>query len=154
MKKSLLFIVILFLLFGCQNQNTASSLHLSEIEDINLQDDVVLLLNEEDSNLPTEITINYINNSANEYIYGGIDILEMQIDRKWYTIPPADNVQWHMLAYKLEANSVAESNFQIAFYYGDLEAGKYRVVKEIRKYDNVEEKFYIAAEFDISATEN
>jgi hypothetical protein len=96
-----------------------------------------------------EITLIYTNNSKTEYLYGGIDFLEVEIDGIWYPVPPKDNVAWSMVAYILPPNGVTESSFPIKELYGDLESGKYRVLKTLSKPDNTQEGKYIIAEFII-----
>ncbi|MDF2473641.1 MAG: hypothetical protein K0R21_1423 [Anaerocolumna sp.] len=142
-------IIILFVVF--QNQeNETPTLELSRISTSDINNDVVLSIKENSITSETqELNLVYENKSKEEYIYGGVDFLEMKADGKWYSLAPKENVQWNMLAYTLPPESIKESIFSIKAYYGDLTKGKYRIVKTLSQSDNKNKETYVIAEFII-----
>lgn len=78
------------------------------------------------------------NESKEEYLYGLPFTLEKEIDGRWYRLPVAlSNWGFTLAASVLEPGGCAETYADLTMY-GDLEAGKYRIVKE-----------ELAAEFEI-----
>jgi hypothetical protein len=151
----LIFLFCIFLInvffSGCEKQmNKNPVLEQSHFNTSDINNDILLSIKDNSITPETkEITLVFKNKSKVEYIYGGVDYLEKEIDGKWYSLPSKENVQWDMLAYKLKAEAVAESNFSIKTYYGDLTKGKYRIIKEVSQIDNIKIKSYVIVKFSI-----
>ncbi|MDF2611049.1 MAG: hypothetical protein K0R92_2523 [Lachnospiraceae bacterium] len=142
-------IIILFVVFQYQ-ENETPTLELSRISTSDINNNVVLSIKENSITSETqELTLVYENKSKEEYIYGGVDFLEIEADDKWYSLTPKENVQWNMLAYTLPPEDITESIFFIKAHFGDLTKGKYRIIKELSQLDKNNKETYVIAEFTI-----
>lgn len=156
MKKLLLILFSAFfisLLFsGCEKQeDNITDLEQSHFYTSDINKDVILLIKEKSITSETEeITLVYKNRSKIEYIYGGVDHLEKEIDGKWYSLPSKENAAWDMLAYILQPECTTESKFPIKTCYGVLKKGKYRIIKNLSQFDNTKNESYAAVEFTIN----
>ncbi|MCL2550238.1 MAG: hypothetical protein FWE78_04860, partial [Methanimicrococcus sp.] len=79
--------------------------------------------------------------------------VEKEINGSWYLIPPVsgDGFAWHAIAYTLNKNSTAEQELYWERTYGNLDAGNYRINKEILyiRAPGDFDKFNVYAEFVI-----
>jgi hypothetical protein len=154
MKKLLILFCIFFisiLFSGCEKHEIkTSTLEQSHFKISDINNDVILSIKENSITSETnEITLVYTNRSKAEYLYGGIDYLEVEKDSKWYALPSKEGTEWHMVAYTLKPDGIAESSFSIKTYYGDLAKGKYRIIKTLSQFDNTKIESYTVAEFTV-----
>jgi len=78
----------------------------------------------------SEIAVQIMNNSGEEFSYGEYFSLQKQIDGQWYTIPiKEDNVGFQDIAHILPDGESAGESYNLGIY-GTLEPGVYRLVVE------------------------
>ncbi len=160
MKNVIIFLYILLIplsIVGCgksEEKPESPSFKKSKFADSELTKDVVLSIKEKQITTKTEeLTLIYTNNSKTEYLYGGVDYLEIENDGVWYSVPSKENVQWNNVAYSIPPSGVSESKFPIKTHYGDLDSGKYRVIKKIGEVDIPKVTNIIIAEFILNKIE-
>lgn len=151
-----MFMIFSFLAAGCTNHNDNTgeepnnNLKPSTFDIVNNLEDVTMIVNGE---TPTGLTVVFKNNSDIECIYGEYFYLEKKYDGKWYEVPIAikENYGFEDIAYILPANEETEWVVDWDWLYGSLEAGEYRIIKDIHKPNESEEydTYYLAAEFKI-----
>ncbi len=88
-----------------------------------------------------KVTVEYVNNSGKDYLYGDEFYVQKNINGEWYKIPVAvSNYGFNAIAHILPAGESVQLICDLTSY-GELENGRYRVVKED-----------LCAEFEIGAT--
>lgn len=70
------------------------------------------------------------NHSGGEYQYGEYFSLQQELDGVWYEMVPKDNMAFHDIAYCLPDMGQATITCDLTAYYGELEPGSYRLIKE------------------------
>ncbi|MCL2862988.1 MAG: hypothetical protein FWE54_02715 [Methanimicrococcus sp.] len=98
------------------------------------------------------LTIIIINKSQKDYIFGEYGYyVEKEINGSWYPLPfVSGSFSYSDIARMLNKNSTAEKEINWERVYGSLDAGNYRISKDIGYLapgDNY--NFYISAEFVI-----
>lgn len=100
---------------------------------------------------PTGLTVTLENSSGGECIYGEYFWLEKEMGKKWYQVPVTfeGDYAFDDIGYILTAESPSEWSVNWEWLYGSLDAGRYRIVKNVLvstdsgEYDT----HYLAAEF-------
>ena len=143
MKKKLLGIlfsgILLLGLTGCKN---------------NQADSKVSLTVKEDTIAPIGVTLILKNESNTDYSYGEPYYIEQEINGIWSKVQTINDLVFNLPAHRLDAGKSVEFSINWVYGYGQLESGKYRIVKEIFKglisdIDN-SVKFNVYAEFEIN----
>ena len=86
------------------------------------------------------------NNSDFEIDFGSEYSIQLYKDDSWYDID-AGAVDWTGELFTVTAGDQYEAESNWATIYGELPAGKYRIVKE---YSQLEQTYFAVAEFEIS----
>ena len=95
-----------------------------------------------------KLTIQVVNESDWQIMYGNWYVLEVLQDGKWYYIPTQREVNFNLEAYLLSSRQAAEKSYAYADIY-DLSAfEKYRIVIEVS--DENKTNLYLSDEFEIS----
>ncbi|GIN62476.1 hypothetical protein J27TS8_24690 [Robertmurraya siralis] len=99
------------------------------------------------------LTVIFENNSDKQCIYGEYYMLEKEIESRWYQVPVIvdGNHGFPDIGYDLVPSDVKEWTVDWGGFYGNLDSGKYRIVKDIldfRKPGDYD-KYYVTAEFTI-----
>lgn len=71
------------------------------------------------------------NNSEKDYNYGADYKIEIKKDGQWNEIELEQPLVWNSLAYKLTSRGQMEINIDFTIGYGELQSGKYRLVKKV-----------------------
>ncbi len=93
--------------------------------------------------------------SNNQYIYGESYRIDVYKDDKWVELPSiCDNCAWNAMAYGPDKYGHLIMTMNWERLYGQLESGKYRIVKDVLKEnepcnENGCKKYYISVEFYI-----
>lgn len=99
----------------------------------------------------TGLTVILENNSDKQGLFGEDFSLEKNINGKWYQVPIStdENYGFNSIGYDLPSSDVKEWNASWDELYGSLEAGEYRIVKEILDFRTSGDfdKYYLTAEF-------
>jgi len=103
---------------------------------------------------PAGLTYEIANSSGKPCFFGEQYEVERYIYEKWYKIelPPGVDYGWSYVLFVIENGLSRGYNIDWQYYYGELPAGKYRLVKQMMhddyyKPDNI---YYLAAEFEIT----
>lgn len=145
MKRRLSVILILLtfslIVISCGNMvKTSSGEKGSEIEKSN---DIVISIKEQKEK---DLTLSIENKTNNEYVYGYEFYLEQENDGKWNNIPFIKDVAFIEIGIILKPMDINNENIKLATYFGKLEKGKYRIIKEFYK---DEEKKKVFVEFSL-----
>lgn len=135
-----------------QNNDT-TSWKPTAFEAVNNFDGVTMNVKEETAS-STKLTVVFENKSSSQCIFGEYFSLEKKLNGKWYQVPVAisGNYGFNTIGYKLATGETRELAVDWKWLYGSLDAGEYRIVKDIMDfrgtgdYDN----YYLAAEFSIN----
>lgn len=128
-----------------------TTLEPTTFESINNLTDVDMTI-VEGSVSPTGLTVNFKNNSGNPYTFGDFFILEKKINDMWYQVPVTveGDYGFHSIGYSLGAEDSRDFEVDWSWLYGSLEAGEYRIVKDILPDSSESTKnYYLAAIFII-----
>lgn len=121
-------------------------------EIINNLDGVTMSV-KEDTVSSKGLTVVLENNSNAQCIYSEDFLLEKKINDTWYQVPISidGNYGFEGIGYDLNSGDNREWNVDWDWLYGILDAGEYRIVKEILDFRNTGDydKYYLAAEFSI-----
>ena len=73
------------------------------------------------------------NNSDKECIYGEFFLLEQKFNNSWYEVPVIidGNYGFNSIGYELSPGDSGEWEIDWDWLYGSLEAGQYRIIKDI-----------------------
>lgn len=121
-------------------------------ETVNDLDGVVMTVKKETVSC-TGLTVVFANSSKQQGIYGEYFCLEKKINGKWYQMPVIiDNYGFDDIGYELAAGDNREWTVEWDWLYGSLNAGEYRIVKDVLKLRSPgdHDTFYLAAEFAVS----
>ena len=143
MKNKLLEIILFVLLIlgvtGCNNNTGDKNVSLSVMDGTLTNIGVTLILK---------------NDSVNDYSYGEPYYIEKYINGKWEILKPINEMAFSLPAWGLESGKSVEISVNWLNGYGQLESGKYRIVKEIFKGSNTKIdtsiEFNVYAEFEIN----
>lgn len=150
MKKYFYLFIFIFiglaLMAGCGNY---TNWKLTQYEAVNNLDSVSMAVKEGTAS-PTGLTVEFFNKSSSQYIYGSYFCLEKKIDGRWYQVSVAikGNYAFDSIGYNLGAEGDSEWTINWDWLYGSLDAGEYRIVKDVSDYKGTGE-YYLAAEFTI-----
>ena len=101
----------------------------------------------------TGITVVLKNNSDKECIYGEFFLLEQKFNNSWYEVPVIidGNYGFNSIGYELSPGDSGEWEIDWDWLYGSLEAGQYRIIKDILDFRDTGDfdKYFLAAEFTI-----
>lgn len=132
MKKSIrLIIIMVFMLTmaACEQGLDIDSLALSEyggLKDVG----IVMRITDETVTTKTDsVTIEYINNTDTEVMFGEEPHLEIESNGRWYAVPVKEDAAWVDIGYILPPNGSDEKEFSLKFYYKNLNPGHYRIIK-------------------------
>lgn len=158
MKKKILFAITLlasFLLVACGNGNGDSTetkdWESTQYDTVNNFEGVSMTV-KEGSVSPVELTVIFENNSDKQGIYSEEFLLEKEIKGDWYQVPPIlDEYGFTEPGYELPPSEIAEFTIDWNWLYGNLDTGKYRVVKGISDFRGTGDydEYYLAAQFTI-----
>lgn len=94
----------------------------------------VSLYVEEETISNTSITLIITDTNVIPYNWDGSYKLQKKSENTWVYIEPLHDLTSETLAYKLDENYQCKQQINWTYYYGELNKGKYRIVKLI--YDN------------------
>ena len=145
MKRRLSVILILLtfslIAISCGNMvKTSSGEKGSEIEKSN---DIVISIKEQKEK---DLTLSIENKTNNEYVYGYEFYLEQENDGKWNNVPFLKDVAFIEIGIILKPKGINNEKIKLETYFGKLEKGKYRIIKEFYK---DEEKKKVFVEFSL-----
>lgn len=102
----------------------------------------------------TGLTVAFENKSGNQCNYGEYFCLEKKINEGWYQVPVAidGHYGFNDIGYDVASGDDGEWQVDWEWLYGSLDAGEYRIVKDILDFRNTGDydKYYLAAEFTIN----
>lgn len=143
------FFVILTFMFltGCNQTKTA--FEKSTQKDINALPNVSVSTMESsyDKNADS-ITVTFLNQTDQEYLYGQSYSLELLDGSDWTVVPFKKGVGWEDIGYTLPAKSNKEMTYSIKNDIGSLKAGTYRVVTHVTELSG-STPHTLAAEFSV-----
>ena len=165
--------IALALLAGCSNysistssegiKNTLTKTTLSKSTDItdwkstpyetvNNFDGVTMIVKKETTS-STGLKVTFKNSSNNRCIYGEYFCLEKKITGSWYQVPVVIKGSYGFddIGYNLVSGVNRELEVKWNWLYGSLNAGEYRIVKDILNFRGTGDydTYYLAAEFTI-----
>lgn len=167
---AILIILCLFFLSGCidynhvksanEKENLNTSNQSGDIKDLQptIYKDVnnlpgVTMAGKDDTISATGITVVLKNNSDKECIYGEFFLLEQKFNNSWYEVPVIidGNYGFNSIGYELSPGDSGEWEIDWDWLYGSLEAGQYRIIKDILDFRDTGDfdKYFLAAEFTI-----
>jgi len=140
----LICLVSLTLLSGCKGSEKFES--INDLKGVTMN--VV-----EDSASSTGLKVLFENNSEKNCIYGSYYLLEMKISDKWYEVPVVfeGNYAFDSIGFPLDQSQSSEWSVEWEWLYGVLDAGDYRIVKDISDFRGTGDfdTYYLAAEFSV-----
>ena len=111
-----------------------------------------MMIEKEGTVTSTGITVIFKNNTDKQCIYGEYFLLEKRMYQKWYQVPAIiDNYGFNMIGYHLASGENREMEVNWEWLYGNLDAGEYRIMKDILDYrkSGDYDEYYLAAEFTV-----
>lgn len=148
MKRILFLFIILTVFTSCQNQN----LEPTEHADLNMLEGVTMQV-EEESITSKGLTLLFNNTTNKEFTYGEAFMLEKNVEGKWVQVPVIleEDYGFQDIGYILPANGEAEWPVDWEWLYGKLDAGDYRIVKDMLDVPEAGDyqTFPLAAEFTL-----
>lgn len=118
-------------------------------EEVNTLEGVTMYMEKYKS---TEGDVEIRNEYGKELQYGDWYDIQVQQDGNWYSMPLIiDNAAYHDIAYPVQDQTTSVWEVNWSYFYGELPAGKYRIVKDIIDLREPGDytKYYLAAEFEI-----
>lgn len=115
----------------------------------NITDEFVKMNIKENTLTNVSATIILKNDTTDVYIYGEVYTIEKEVNGKWWKLKPIQNIGFHAPAHEIKPDQSIEIPLNWDHYYGILDSGKYRIVKDISLENNPQEDIYIAKEFEI-----
>lgn len=145
--------IVFIYLTGCgDSNNSPSPLTPSVYETVNTMDGVSMAI-KEGTISPTSTTVTLENHSDKHCIYGEDFALEKKYKGGWYQVPVIfeGNHGFNAIGYDLAPADRKEWTIGWEWLYGSLDAGNYRIVKEILDFrgSGDYDKHYLAAEFTV-----
>lgn len=119
-------------------------------------DQNVILSIKEGTLTPIGVTLILKNESNTDYSYGEPYYIEQEIDGNWQKLETIHDMVFNLQAYQLESGKFVEFSINWVYGYGQLESGKYRIVKQIFEKTDSElhnsniVSFNVYAEFEIN----
>lgn len=140
MKRRLSVILILLtfslIAISCGNMvKTSSGEKDSEIEKSN---DIVMSIKEQREK---DLTLSIENKTNNEYVYGYEFWLEQENDINWKPVPFLKDVAFIEIGIILKPKGINNEKIKLETYFGKLEKGKYRIIKEFYKDEEKKKAF-------------
>lgn len=89
------------------------------------------------------------NNSEYECTYGNPFTLEKKENGSWYKMKNINDLVFNMPAFSVPVGGSVEMNISWEVFYGALESGTYRIVKDVTIQSEPNEEIVVAAEFTI-----
>lgn len=118
-------------------------------EDVNTLDGVTMYM---DTYKSVEGEVKIRNEYGKKLQYGDWYDIQIQQDGKWYSLPLiVDNAAYNDIAYLVQDQSMSVWKINWSYFYGELSAGKYRIVKDINdlRAPGDYTKYYLATEFEV-----
>lgn len=112
--------------------NEEINLEPSEFIEINRLNKVTMRV-KEDTISPTGLTLLFENSENKDYTYGEAFTLETKENNAWYQVPIEieEDYGFQDIGYNLPANGTTEWTVDWEWLYDALDAGDYRIVKDI-----------------------
>lgn len=140
-------VILIFTMVSCSKQIDFSKLDKSSYENIKENEEISLTIKETEISSDTqEVTLVCENNTDKEYIYGNEVHLDIKHKGEWYVVPVMQKVGWNEIGIVLAGKSKNQNSISIKDYYGKLENGEYRFVKELYYMDEV---IVVKSEFEV-----
>lgn len=102
----------------------------------------------------TKLTVVLENNSSSQCTYGEYFELEKKINEIWYQVPVTieGNYGFNSIGYDLSSGDDREWAVDWNWLYGSLDAGEYRIVKDILDFRGTGDydTYFLSAEFTIT----
>lgn len=100
---------------------------------------------------PTGLTVTIDNRSNKRLLYGQYFSVEKKIDGYWYEVPILEDAYSFIdRGHNVKAQKSVEWEVDWEGYYGILDSGEYRILKEFSLSENTdEETYHLAAEFTV-----
>lgn len=125
-------LITVLLLASCTKGLDYGNLEKSKYEIITNSEDVSVTINQSEITRDTEeVTLEYTNNTESQYTYGREPHLEVKHNENWYVVPVLMKVEWIEIACLLTKNNTSEEIISLKDYYGKLDKGEYRFIKEL-----------------------
>lgn len=134
--------LVLFLLFAVYNPSIA--LLESDVTFISSKSVVMTVDSPVADKKDIEISVNITNLSEHDCYYDLDASLEIKKNGTWYSIPAITS--WHGGSFGISPNSKNTFTIPLKKWFGNLDAGHYRLIKELY---GLGEGQYAIAEFDI-----
>lgn len=104
---------------------------------------------------PAGLTVVIKNDTPDKQLIFGEDfLLEKKIDGSWYQVPVTfeGNYGFDSIGYEVKPSNEGEWTVDWEWLYGSLEAGEYRIVKEVLDFRGTGEfdMYHLAAEFSLT----
>lgn len=130
---ALCIIVSAALLAACgANGLNVSDLEKSPYNAADQSKEVTMELDDAEVATGTEtLNVHFANSGDAEYTFGMEPHLDVEVNGVWYVVPTVEGAAWEEIAYVLPAGEGSDMEFPMKFFYGDLLAGHYRIVKPL-----------------------
>ncbi|MDZ4133347.1 MAG: immunoglobulin-like domain-containing protein, partial [Dethiobacteria bacterium] len=134
--KYLGFMLCIFLcavfLAGCGQPGSEQGWEPTDYITVNNLEGVTMTVREETVS-STGLTLAFVNNSDQQCIYGEHYVLEKKINQGWYQVPVVVEGDYGFddIGYDLAPDEEKEWDVDWEWLYGSLDAGDYRIVKDI-----------------------
>ena len=122
---------------------------MQEEREVNTLEGVTMYMKEYNS-IKGDVEIR--NEYGKELQYGDWYDIQVQQNGNWYSLPLIiDNAAYHDIAYLVQNQTTSVWEINWSYFYGELPAGKYRIVKDIIDLREPGDytKYYLAVEFEI-----
>lgn len=120
-------------LAGCSSEKPLdiSSLPRSSYEALESETVSVKIVDDELDTDIDSVDLLLANSAGYDFIYGPAAQLEVEKDGEWYRMPLQTDDAWDMNTYILPSGGISSLEMPIKKYYGELQPGHYRIVKEL-----------------------
>lgn len=137
-------IVLLISIVGCKKEKE---------EELKTIDEITVTI-KDDSLTKTSMIVHIEEKDIKRVVYGESFIIEKKENNKWKEVKKINtNYAFNSMAYYANYNGVLEMYQDWSKIYGELDKGKYRLVKDVFYESDTpitdEDKYYIYVEFDI-----
>lgn len=153
MKKILLSLLIGVMILGLSGCKTDGEQAFEELSNIEITDNEIFMTVQDGTLTNTGATFIIENNTNFTIGYGEPYHLEIKKDGKWYILNAINDLVFIEPLWHLEPDNSIELNISWENFYGSLDAGEYRLVKDacFIENDEISEEFYIGVEFIIES---
>ena len=147
MKKTILTI----LLCGCLLFLTGCGDRIGKVSDIEITNSDISVSIKDGTLTNVGATFIFENNSNQTLGYGESYHLEIKNDNSWHILKTINDAVFIMPLYLLQSNESIELHIDWENFYGSLESGEYRLIKDVCfiKGDEMTDNFNIGVEFII-----